>query len=47
MSAVKNWLKKILPPPVNSFMREINRVVNVMEQERENVGLLLKEQESN
>lgn len=45
MSAVKNWLKKILPPPVNSFMREINRVVNVMEQERENVGLLLKEQE--
>ena len=27
MSVIKNSLKKILPPPVNSFMREINRIV--------------------
>ena len=31
MGAVKNALKKILPPPVNSFMREVNRIVALEE----------------
>ena len=28
---IKNGLKKILPPPVNSFMREVNRIVALEE----------------
>ena len=32
MSALKDMLKKILPPPVNSFMREVNRIVAIEEQ---------------
>lgn len=31
MGVVKNALKKILPPPVNSFMREVNRIVALEE----------------
>ena len=31
MGALKNSLKKILPPPVNSFMREVNRIVAIEE----------------
>lgn len=38
MGALKNSLKKILPPPVNSFMREINRVVALEEKNQELLG---------
>lgn len=31
MGMIKNGLKKILPPPVNSFMREVNRIVALEE----------------
>ena len=42
MSAVKNWLKKILPPPVNSFMREINRIVALEEENEKMMQQLLQ-----
>ena len=34
MGVFKNGLKKILPPPVNSFMREVNRIITMEEQNR-------------
>lgn len=34
MDALKNSLKKVLPPPVESFMREVNRITAMEEQNR-------------
>ncbi len=42
MGAFKNSLKKILPPPVNSFMREVNRIVAVEEQNQKLIKQLLE-----
>ncbi len=43
MGVFKNGLKKILPPPVNSFMREVNRIVAV---EEKNQKLIMQLQDS-
>lgn len=42
MGALKNSLKKILPPPVNSFMREINRIIAIEEQNQNLVRQLMQ-----
>jgi len=42
MGAFKNALKKILPPPVNSFMREVNRIVALEENNQEQINQLLE-----
>jgi len=41
MGAFKNALKKILPPPVNSFMREVNRIVALEEKNQELMNQLI------
>jgi len=41
MGSVKNALKKILPPPVNSFMREVNRIVALEEKNHELMNQLI------
>jgi len=43
MGAFKNALKKILPPPVNSFMREVNRIVALEEKNQELMNQLNKD----
>ena len=40
MGALKNSLKKILPPPVNSFMREVNRIVALEEKNQKAIDKL-------
>lgn len=42
MGTFKNALKKILPPPVNSFMREVNRIVVLEEKNRAMIQQLLQ-----
>jgi len=42
MGAFKDSLKKILPPPVNSFMREVNRIVAVEEQNQKLIKQLME-----
>lgn len=42
MGAFKNNLKKILPPPVNSFMREVNRIVVLEEQNQKLIRQLME-----
>jgi len=48
MGAFKNALKRILPPPVNSFMREVNRIVALEEKNQkaiEKLTITLAQQE--
>ena len=42
MGTIKNWFKKILPPPVNSFMREVNRIVTLEEKNQALMQQLLQ-----
>lgn len=42
MGTFKNALKKILPPPVNSFMREVNRIVALEEKNQTAMQQLLQ-----
>ena len=42
MGTIKNWFKKILPPPVNSFMREVNRIVALEEKNQSMIQKLLQ-----
>ena len=42
MGAVKNVLKKILPPPVNSFMREVNRIVALEKKNQKAIDKLIE-----
>lgn len=42
MGVFKNGLKKILPPPVNSFMREVNRII-VMEEKNQKLIMQLQD----
>lgn len=42
MGTFKDSLKKILPPPVNSFMREVNRIVAVEEQNQKLIKQLME-----
>lgn len=41
MGALKNALKRILPPPVNSFMREVNRIVALEEKNKATIDQLI------
>lgn len=45
MGAFKDSLKKILPPPVNSFMREVNRIVAVEEQNQKLIKQVIQKVE--
>lgn len=52
MGSLKKTLKKILPPPVNSFMREVNRIVALEEKNQKTIDILtlkvtLQEQQIN
>lgn len=42
MGILKNSLKKLLPPPVNSFMREVNRIVALEEKNQAMIQQLLQ-----
>ena len=42
MGTIKNWFKKILPPPVNSFMREVNRIVTLEEKNQAMIQQLMQ-----
>lgn len=42
MGVFKNGLKKILPPPVNSFMREVNRIITMEEQNRKLIKQMME-----
>ena len=42
MVAVKNALKKVLPPPVSSFMREVNRIVAIEERNQQALDKLIE-----
>ena len=37
MGAVKNALKKVLPPPVSAFNREVERILAAQEGDRKSV----------
>lgn len=39
---IKNGLKRILPPPVNSFMREVDRIVAMEEKNQVMIQQLLQ-----
>ena len=45
MGTFKNGLKKILPPPVNSFMREVNRIIALEEKNQELIAQLIAKTE--
>ena len=45
MGALKNVLKKILPPPVDTFMREVNRIVALEEKNHKTIDALAKNME--
>ncbi|HBI61248.1 MAG TPA: hypothetical protein DDY31_08570 [Lachnospiraceae bacterium] len=42
MGTFKNALKRILPPPVNSFMREVNRIISLEEKNQAMIQQLTK-----
>ena len=43
LQAIKNLLKKFVPPPTNVFIREINRILKKSEKQYQGIGALIKE----
>ena len=43
LQAIKNILKKFIPPPTNVFNREINRILKKSEKQYQVLGALIKE----
>lgn len=43
LQAIKNILKRFIPPPTNVFNREINRILNKSEKQYQGLGTLIKE----
>lgn len=45
LQAIKNILKKFIPPPTSVFNREINRILNKSEKQFQGLGALIKERD--